>query len=130
MQLTPPAGGHHEYTSLDLLTKKINNHAKTQGYAVIRKRSKQSKLGILMEAFFRCDRGGQWEDEGHGHRLTKSRRNECPFECIAKLDGNEEDPQTGLGNWILTVKYPDHNHPPIYTTASASNTINSAIESL
>ena len=40
MQLIPPAGGHHEYTSLDLLTKKINNYAKTQGYAVTRKRSK------------------------------------------------------------------------------------------
>ena len=40
MQLTSPAEGYHEYTSLDLLIKKINNHAKTQGYAVTRKRSK------------------------------------------------------------------------------------------
>ena len=35
MQLNPPIEGYHELTSLDLLIKKINDHAKTQGYAVI-----------------------------------------------------------------------------------------------
>ena len=40
MQLAPPAEGYYEHTSLDLLIKQINDHAKTQGYAVTRKRSK------------------------------------------------------------------------------------------
>ena len=49
MQLSPPVKAYHEFTSLDLLIEKINDHAKTQGYAVTRKRSKQSKLEILMK---------------------------------------------------------------------------------
>ena len=40
MQLTSPAEKYYEHTSLGLLIKQINDHAKTQGYAVTRKRSK------------------------------------------------------------------------------------------
>ena len=98
MQLTPPAEGHHEYTSLDLLIKKVNEHVKNEGYVVTRKRSKLSKLRILMNIVLRYNRGDKWLDEGHDHRLINSKRNKCPFECIAKLDDNEEDPETDLSN--------------------------------
>ena len=66
MQLAPPAEGYYEHTSLDLLIKQINEHAKNEGYAITRKRSKPSKLGILMKAVLRCDRGGRWLDWGGG----------------------------------------------------------------
>ena len=66
MQLAPPAEGYYEHTSLDLLIKQINEHAKNEGYAITRKRSKPSKLGILMKAVLRCDRGGRWLDWGDG----------------------------------------------------------------
>ena len=56
MQLTSSVKKFHEYTSLDLLIKKINNYVKTQEYAIIRKRNKQSKFKIFMKVFFRCDR--------------------------------------------------------------------------
>ena len=101
MQLAPPTEGYYEHTLLDLLIKQIIECVKNEGYAVTPKRSsKSSKPGILMKAVLHCDRGGKWLDEGHGHHLTKSKRNECPFECMAKLDGNEEYPESDLSNWI------------------------------
>lgn len=49
MDLLPPPNQLHEYTSIDLLVKDINKHAAKQGYAVIRGRSKPSKLGVKMK---------------------------------------------------------------------------------
>ena len=98
MQLTPPAEDHHEYTSLDLLIEQVNEHVKNEEYVLTRKRSKPSKLRILMKIVLRYDRGDKWLDESHDHRLINSKRNECPFECIAKLDDNEENPKTDLSN--------------------------------
>ena len=108
MQLAPSAEVCYEHTSLDSLTNQINEHARNEGYALTRKRSKSSKLEILLKVVLRCDRGDRWLDKGLGHRLIKSKRNECSFECLAKLDGKEEDPEIGLGNWILIVKRFDH----------------------
>jgi len=64
MQLLPPRAGLYEYTSIDLLIKDINKHAKDQGYAVTRKRSKRSKKGVLMKTWIRCDRGGEEDAKG------------------------------------------------------------------
>ena len=97
MQLEPSAEGLREYTSLALLIDELNKHASTQGYAVTKKRTKVFKRGVLMKAWIHCDRGGKAQEKGHGHRRTASRRNECPFFCIAKLDNNIEDEQE-LGN--------------------------------
>ena len=36
--------------------------AENEEYALTRKRSQPSKLGILMKALLRCDRGGKWLD--------------------------------------------------------------------
>ena len=66
MQLAPLAEGYYEHTSLDLLFKQINEHAKNEGYAITRKRSKPSKLRILMKAVLRCDHGGRWLNWGGG----------------------------------------------------------------
>ncbi len=117
MQLTPPREGLYEYISLDLLVDAVNKHAKDQGYAVTRKRSKPSKKGVLMKGWIRCDRGGEAKQEGYGHRNTSSKRVDCPFECIAKLQFNFED-EHGLGDWILTVVHAEHNHPPTKSSAS------------
>jgi len=61
-----------------------------------------------MKYWIRCDRQGKAKLEGHGHRNISSRRDECPFSCIA----NVED-ENGLGAWTLTVVHARHNHPPI-----------------
>jgi len=117
MQLLPSRAGLYEYTSIDLVIRDINKHAKDQGYAVTRKRSKRSKKGVLMKTWIRCDRGGEEDAKGHGHRITSSKRVDCPFECIAKLQFNQED-ENGLGDWILTVEHADHNHLPTKPSAS------------
>lgn len=41
------------------------------------------------------------------HRITFSKRVDCPFGCIAKLQFNIEDKKS-IGDWILTVEYADH----------------------
>ena len=56
MQLAPPAEGYYEHTSLDLLIKQINEHVKNEEYVVVKKRSKSSKLRILMKVVLCCDR--------------------------------------------------------------------------
>ncbi len=112
MELLPPVELLHERTSIELLLEDINKHAAKQGYAVIKGRSKLSKVGVKMKYWIRCDRQGRAKLEGHGHRNTSSRRNECPFSCIAKLQGNIED-EHGLGAWTLTVVHAKHNHAPI-----------------
>lgn len=117
MELTPPPDAYHDRTSIDLLIKDLNKHAATQGYAVVKGRSKVSKRNVRMKYWINCDRSGEAKQEGHGHRKTSSRRNECPFEAIAKLENNVED-ELGLGAWIFTVKCPDHNHPPTRPPAS------------
>ncbi len=119
MELLPPLDAYYERTSIDLLIQDLNKLAAKQGYAVVKGRSKVSKLGVRMKHWIKCDRGRIAKQEGHGHRNTSSRRIECPFEAIAKLENNVED-ELGLGTWTLTVKCPDHNH--LSTKPSASMT--------
>jgi len=96
MELRPPPDAYHERTSIDLLIPELNEHAATQGYAVVKGRGKVSKLGVRMKYWINCDRGGEVKHRGHGHRLTSSRCTGCPFEAIAKLDNNLEA-ELGLG---------------------------------
>ena len=56
MQLISSTESYHKFTSLDLLIKRINAHAKIQKYAIARKQSKQLKLEIFMKVVFSCDR--------------------------------------------------------------------------
>ena len=117
MELKPPPERIYEYTSLDLLVREINLYTQDQGYAVTKARTKTSKKNVVMKAWLKCDRGGDAKQEGHGHRRTASRRNGCPFFCIAKLENNLVN-EHDLGNWILSVGCSDHNHPFIKSCAS------------
>ncbi len=117
MQLLPPRAGLYEYTFIEQLVKEVNKHAKKQGYSMTRKRSKRSKKGVLMKTWIRCDRGDDEDPKSYGHRITSSKRVDCPFECIAKLQFNIQD-ENDLGDWILTIEHDDHNH--LSTKPSAS----------
>jgi len=117
MQLAPPRAGLYEHTSLDLLVDSINKHAKNEGYSVTRRRSKESKKGVLMKAWIQCDRGREARQEGSGLRNTSSKRIDCPFVCKAKLEFNLED-EHGLGDWILTIEHAEHNHLPTKPSGS------------
>ena len=63
MELESSSERTHEYISLDLLVKEINKHAATQGYAVIKGRTKHFKRGVVMKAWIRCDRDGEAKSE-------------------------------------------------------------------
>ncbi len=134
MQLLPPSEGLH--CSIELLIKSVNEHAGPQGYAVTKKRSKKSKKGVTMKVWLCCDRAGVAKAKGLEHRFhTSSRRNECSFEAIAKLNGNEEDLTAEDGCWHLSVKCPEHNHSatllgahPVHRKATMTSEIIREIE--
>ena len=88
MELQPSPNAYYEKTSIDLLVSKLNKHAATQDYAIVKDRSKISKRNVRMKYWIHCDRNNKPRNEGHGHRNTSSRRIECPFEAIAKLKNN------------------------------------------
>ncbi len=74
--------------------------------------------------------------KGLGHRFhTSSKRNECPFEAIAKLNDNEEDLTAEDDCWHLSVKCPEHNHSatllgahPVHRKATMTSKIIREIE--
>jgi len=109
MTLAPPEEG--VYPSLDVLIEVINKHARTEGYAVVKGRSKRFKKGVMMKVFVKCDAYGEAKFVGNGRRLTSSRKKDCDFTVIAKLEDNYEDAETGIGRWHLKVANPYHNHP-------------------
>ena len=99
------------YPSLDVLVHAVNNHAKHEGYAVKKRRTKPSEKGVAMKAAIVCDAHGNEAFRGNGIRDASNRRMECPFRCNAKLKDNYED-ERGKGPWQLTLITSEHNHPP------------------
>ena len=91
MELKPPPNTYYERISIDLLISQLNKHAATQGYAMVKGRSKISKRNVRMKYWINCDRNDEPRNEGHDYRNTNSRRVNCPFEAIAKLENNFED---------------------------------------
>lgn len=89
------------YPSLDELIIALNTFASLQGYAVVKRRTKTSKKGVLQKALLMCDRGKEHIDKSRGKRDTSSRKTNCPFDMIAVL---EEE------GWTYRVRDGDHNH--------------------
>lgn len=108
MTLASPEEGI--YSSLDVLIEVMNKHARTEDYAVVKDRTKRSKKSVMMKTFVKCDACGEAKFVGNGRRLTSSRKKDCEFTIIAKLEDNYEDPETGIGQWHLKVVNPHHNH--------------------
>ena len=93
------------FASFEDLFAAVNQHAAGEGYALTTKRSKKNKKKELRKVWLQCDHGGEFKPKGFGNRESTSRRNECPFELTATLD-------SGLETWSVSIKNPDHNHPP------------------
>ncbi len=49
MELRSPSNAYHERTSIDLLILELNEHATTQGYAIVKGRNKVLELGVRMK---------------------------------------------------------------------------------
>lgn len=88
----------------DLLLSLVQDHAKDEGYAVVTKRSQRDKRGEKDKIWLRCSRGGKIREmTGQKRKHETSRHNDCPFECIMKLDKKEN-------TWRLRIKNASHNH--------------------
>ena len=100
-----------------LLMSLIQEHALKEGYAVIKKRSNRDKRGETDKVWLRCTRGGKIrETTGQMRKHRTSRANDCPFECILKLDKKED-------TWRLRIKEPSHNHDPGKRVAHATHRV-------
>ncbi|KAI9778386.1 MAG: hypothetical protein M1816_004125, partial [Peltula sp. TS41687] len=53
--------GAADYATLPNLMHAVNEHAKEQGYTVIKERTKRNTKGELCKAYLACDRGGKLE---------------------------------------------------------------------
>ncbi len=100
--LQPPPPG--VYPDLEALMQAANSHAKSQGYALVKQRSKKNNKGELKKVYLRCDRGGRYLDKAAPLGRTRyhtSRLIECPFSATASCRE---------GEWYLDIRLPDHNH--------------------
>lgn len=112
MNLEPPPTDV-AFFDLDSLIKAVNEFASSQGYAVVKRRTKVSKKGVLRKAHLICDRGRKYEVRGYGKRQgNTSIRTECEFEAIALLKLDDM--------WYLTVKKPTHNHEATQAVSHSS----------
>ncbi len=63
-------------------------------------------MGETDKIWLRCTRGGKIREAvGQKRKHGTSRLNDCPFDCILKLDKKED-------TWRLRIKEPSHNHDP------------------
>ncbi|CAB5383778.1 unnamed protein product [Rhizophagus irregularis] len=101
--LPPPSS---EYRSAEELFQSAQAFANSQGYALVKKRTRKDRHGELKNMSIRCDRGGVYinrmgltEETRKRHKGT--RMIECPFELHAAR-------RNGL--WCLEVHNANHNH--------------------
>ena len=89
MNLLLPSEDLLDSNPVDLITK-IQAHARQEGYAVVKRRSKKSKKGILMKIGLRCELGDKIQDN-HGqqriHSISKIK--DCSFSAYIKLTGDQ-----------------------------------------
>ncbi len=103
MELQPPIPLQASYATLEELISAVNVFATTKGYAVVKKRTKKSKKGVLQKAVLIFDRSKAYVDEGRFARDTTSRKCDCPFDAVALNEDNV---------WVLRVREAGHNHEP------------------
>ncbi len=83
----------------------LNQHADSEDYAIILKRTKKSKLKIISKTWIICDR-----DRKYHHFTNQNRRHEdnkhieCLFSIVVKLDDENVD------SWIFDIRNFEHNH--------------------
>lgn len=126
MALLAPPPTNNLYPSLDALITNINAHAKTQGYAVAKARSK-ARAGTTVKVNLRCSLGGVPRFSSSStaanndnnpanssivapipsstrQRQRPSPKTNCPFDAYAVLK------KQNSGQWELHVRNGEHNH--------------------
>ncbi len=106
MALRPPPEG--DYASLADLVDAVQAHAKAEGFAIVRKRSKPSYSGgIIVKATLLCERGGFTKRKptkpGVKTRKKASIKCGCPFKVNAVY-------KKSLDVWSIDVRIAEHNY--------------------
>ena len=96
------------YYHLETLILVVNEHARNEGYAVVKERTKKRKSGQVYKIYLKCDRGGTYVDKSKPGQRTRdigTRLTGCPFSITANLQENDQ--------WLLEIRNSEHNHPSI-----------------
>lgn len=101
--LPPPSA---EYRSADELFQSAQTFANSQGYVLVKKRTRKDRHGNLKNMTLRCDRGGVYINslgltEETQQRYRNTRLIDCPFELYATRRNDL---------WYLEVRNANHNH--------------------
>ncbi len=77
------------YTSLDALLQVVNTFTSSQDYAVVKRKTKMSKKGILRKAVLMCDWSKEYYTKSWNKRETATQETDCSFDVLAilKVDG-------------------------------------------
>lgn len=106
MPLSPPVL-NPSYPTLPDLLRAVNEHAGPEGYAVVLRRTKKSRQGVLKKAWIICDRGRKSPGPvGHQLRHSSSRHVGCPFKIIAIVEEGTRGP------WFPEIQNESHCHGP------------------
>ncbi|CAG8458404.1 9522_t:CDS:2 [Cetraspora pellucida] len=98
--LPPPAA---TYESAIELFQSAQTFANSQGYVLVKKRTRKDHHGNLKNMILRCDRGGVYNSSKIHQRQTSTRLIDCPFELYAARCDNL---------WYIRVRDSSHNHDP------------------
>ncbi len=83
----------------------LNQHADSEDYAIVLKRTKKSKLEIISKTWIICDRDRKYHHStDQNRRHEDSRHIECSFSIVVKLDDENAD------SWIFDIRNSEHNH--------------------
>ncbi|CAG8702825.1 5351_t:CDS:2, partial [Ambispora leptoticha] len=91
------------YESADELFKNVQSIANSQGYVLIKKRTRRDRYGNLKNMTLRCNRGGVYNSSGKLQRQTSTRLIDCPFELYAARYENL---------WHAEIRNSNHSHDP------------------
>jgi hypothetical protein len=83
----------------------LNQHADSEDYAIVLKRTKKFKLQVTCKTWIICDRNKKSHERAEEHRRHDSSRHiKCSFFIIAKLDDENVD------LCIFEIRNEEHNH--------------------
>jgi CO dehydrogenase nickel-insertion accessory protein CooC1 len=83
----------------------LNQHADSEDYAIVLKRTKKFKLQVTCKTWIICDRDKKSHERAEKHRRHDSNKHiKYSFFIIAKLDDENVD------SWIFEIRNEEHNH--------------------
>lgn len=110
MPLNPPPE-LPPFETFDHLLSVINIFAKSEGYAIIKRRPCNYRDGVPRRWDLTCNSGGRTpHSRSRGLRKTKSTKTECPWKAKAIQRVSLQD------RWTLELQDTTHNHPPAEKT--------------